>query len=779
MVTQSQPVADARAANSPAVHDAIARACASIAPAWPLDNLIAVSPLWPKIHARFDRAAAETRALSGAHLFMTPDDEAPRARPPASAHAARRSRRALFLDVLDELSPPSEHERWREIVLDRTSDLCARHFDDGQASLALSIHESLLARALEDLVEDRALASLHAHYPTLVDEFGDQPEALVAATLDELAIPPEQHASYLSALLFDVLGWASHCAYRRWSAEQRGQSDPYLVELLAVRAAWDLHLWRAHRSPAIEAAWKRAITQWRTDDERARSDTKRSIAALRAAEEDYQCSLFAALASTERAPRVEPPAAQLVFCIDVRSEPMRRAIEACDASVATLGFAGFFGLPIEHVELGADTSTPQLPGLLAPKYRATSVASEPRALVARARRAVRGAIGSLAKGAASSFAFVDAAGALFAGAFARESTGLAKGASRAEPRAFRLTRCSDGAEIDANERATLAESMLRAMSLTGDFAPIVAFIGHDTRCRNNAHEASLACGACGGHGGAINAQIAASLLEDPDVRRALAERGIAIPERTKFVWGLHETTTETVTLSSSEATEDPTLRSLSETLARATRHVRRMRAARLGLERLDDRALEAELFARASDWSEVRPEWGLANNAALVVAPRDRTRGADLDGRVFLHEYRAELDRDHAILAQIMAAPMVVAHWINMQYYASTVDPERFGSGNKTLHNVVGGHIGVLEGARGDLRIGLPLQSLHDGSRWVHTPLRLTVLIEAPAEGIDAVIERNATVRQLVENEWVLLFRITEDGTVRAHRSSRRGVGRD
>ena len=55
----------------------------------------------------------------------------------------------------------------------------------------------------------------------------------------------------------------------------------------------------------------------------------------------------------------------------------------------------------------------------------------------------------------------------------------------------------------------------------------------------------------------------------------------------------------------------------------------------------------------------------------------------------------------------------------------SVADNRRFGSGNKVLHNIVGGAIGVLEGNGGDLRVGLPMQSLHNGRAWMHEPLRL------------------------------------------------------
>ena len=171
-------------------------------------------------------------------------------------------------------------------------------------------------------------------------------------------------------------------------------------------------------------------------------------------------------------------------------------------------------------------------------------------------------------------------------------------------------------------------------------------------------------------------------------------------------------------------------------------------------------ALLRSLQRRAGDWSETRPEWGLAGNAAFVAAPRRRTAHLDMGGRAFLHDYDPDHDEDASLLRQILTAPVVVAHWINMQYYASTVDNAQFGSGNKVLHDVVGGTLGVFEGFGGDLRTGLPLQSLHDGQRWQHVPLRLSVYVEAPAERIDAVLETEPKVRNLVENGWLHLLQI-------------------
>ncbi|MEQ8517082.1 MAG: Na-translocating system protein MpsB, partial [Chromatocurvus sp.] len=120
-----------------------------------------------------------------------------------------------------------------------------------------------------------------------------------------------------------------------------------------------------------------------------------------------------------------------------------------------------------------------------------------------------------------------------------------------------------------------------------------------------------------------------------------------------------------------------------------------------------------------------------------------------------------ELQHRKALLTVL--APVVVASWISLQYYGSTVAPETFGAGNKLLHNVVGG-IGVFEGNGGLLRGGLPWQSIHDGETYSHEPLRLSVCIEAPREAMTDILERHEGVRALFDNRWLHLFAMDDRG---------------
>lgn len=239
--------------------------------------------------------------------------------------------------------------------------------------------------------------------------------------------------------------------------------------------------------------------------------------------------------------------------------------------------------------------------------------------------------------------------------------------------------------------------------------------------------------------------------------------GLEIPAETVFVAALHNTTTQEIqgfdldllTTASQERWQQATeLFAAAGEIVRAQLASSSMQHTKV----VDAVGLFKAFRQRANDAAQTRPEWGLANNASFILAPRVRTRHLNLAGRAFLHEYDAEADHDGSLLEQLMTAPMLVTHWINWQYHASTCEPVKLGSGNKLLHNVVGGCIGVFEGNGGDLRIGLSKQSLHNGQQWMHEPLRLTVVILASQRQIERVINQHATIRHLLDHGWLHLW---------------------
>jgi hypothetical protein len=787
---------------SPAgLEEAVERACARIAPTWPLDRFIAVNPFWNFIDAPLPEVSARLSSLSGSRLLMPrawyreqwragrfqaehlrealvqlgSSRTVERMKALLELDAPPPPRRARVADVLDTRRDLVHGVSWRDFVTHSLSQFCAAYFDQGQAQLGPDRRGGLYASWYRQAQEDRSPALLMGlkEYHGLVRELPGDAGALIASALTALDVAPAEREHYLTSLLLDINGWAAWCAYLRWTARLEGRSDGHLVELLAIRLAWE---WLLHRSggQGVAARWQVAMAGWNAIDRAAEESQADDWVLHRALEIAYQETLCRQLPTGLGKRRVSTPSVQAVFCIDVRSEVFRRALELQSPSVQTLGFAGFFGLPIEYQPLASPATRPQLPGLLAPRLRVTDT-QVPEEVASR--RAGRLDFGSLWKqfktGAVSGFSFVEALGLFSAGKLVKDSLGLGRpvplperaGLSDAEHahRKPRLTGVAGGGELAVAARCELAAGILRAMSLTRGFARLVVLLGHGSETVNNPHAAGLDCGACCGQTGEVNARAVAALLNEPEVREGLRARGIDVPGSTRFVAGLHNTTTDAVELfdldelPGSHQEEVATLRGW---LNEAGHWTRAERAVNLGLPGLEGEALREAVSARARDWSQVRPEWALANNAAFIVAPREHCRHVDLAGRSFLHDYRWEEDTDFAILELIMTAPMVVTHWINLQYYASTVDNARYGSGNKVLHNVVGGNVGVFEGNGGDLRIGLPMQSVHDGSRWMHTPLRLSVFIEAPRPAIERVLEKHPHVRQLVENEWLYLFQL-------------------
>ncbi|MEP7116919.1 MAG: DUF2309 domain-containing protein, partial [Acidobacteriota bacterium] len=782
--------------------DAIRRASARIAPAWPLDRFIAVNPFWGMVEWPLPEVAAKLQSLSGAQLLMPRAwyrqaysegrlrDEHLQAALEESGSLATLaglgalleqdepapSRRARVVDIVDAGRNPGPQMSWRAFVTHAVSQFCASYFDDGQAQVGPARDGGLYASWRRFAATDRS-PSLLMGEPSCRTYAQDLPvtaRALIETALSALNVPPLEQETYLWSLLLDQNGWASWCAYRRWTARLAGDDDDSISELLAIRLAWEWILYRTG-GDAVTQRWTVAMASW-PRLEAAEAASRPGDWLLQTAMEIAEREpVLRALPSSFRTARPTAATVQAVFCIDVRSEVFRRALEASAPSVQTLGFAGFFGVPMDYQPLGAPTARPQLPGLLAPRLRASDTGLGTEAEERRARYLdLAAAWNSFKKDALSTFTFVEALGITYAGKLIGDSFGLragygfdSAGLSREmdAARKPRLIGWANGGALDLDARCELAAGMLRGMSLTREFARIVVLAGHGSATRNNPHATGLDCGACCGQTGEVNARVAAALLNDTEVRQGLAQRGVHLPDSTWFVAALHNTTTDEVALfdlAELPPSHREDLDTLRSWLEEAGARTRTERARRLGLEGVDRSELHRVMRARTTDWAQVRAEWGLANNAFFIVAPREHCRHVDLQGRAFLHEYRHEEDEGGAVLELIMTAPMVVAHWINFQYYASTVDNARYGSGNKVLHNIVGGHLGVFEGNGGDLRIGLPMQSVHDGERYVHTPLRLSVFIEAPRSAIDGVLNKHANVRALVANGWLSLYQLDE-----------------
>ncbi len=789
-----------------------------IAPLWSLESFVAVNPWFGVADHRVDEAAIRMQRVAGARSTMprawyrtaiedgriedrhlerslAAAREAARQRAeilrhlPADAHALRailatdrEGRRAASDPVVADAARQATGVAWDELVRDRVSAWASDHFDEGQAAWSspfagLGVWAAWRADASIDRTpEVLGLPGFRAFVGSLPEDATAARAELIAA----LDLPTAELELYFHRLLMQVGGWSAWTRRRGFEAELRDGDDASASDFLTILMAWEVGLLRGFDAFRVETVWRELRRKARQgpDRERAEADVRIDLLlqdAFEHAEHERMVARFANHADTTTVETPdERPLLQAAFCIDVRSEVLRRALERIAPRTETIGFAGFFGVSLDYHPPGGDRRQALCPVLLTPGAEARDrVVGDPAeteriGAVRALRRRASSAWKSFKMGAVSCFGFVGPVGLAYAAKLVGDGFGLtrpspAPGTDGLGP--SERARLVPEMDLPLEGRVDTAEFILRGMSLVGNFARIVLLAGHGSTTANNPHATGLDCGACGGRAGDVNARVAAALLNEPEVRRGLRRRGIEIPEDTIFLGGRHDTTTDQVALLDAASVPPSHAEDLDRVrrwLREAGEAVRRERAPALGLER-ESPDVDARVLERARDWSQVRPEWGLAGCSTFVAAPRERTAGLDLGGRAFLHSYDWGGDADFGVLELILTAPVVVASWISLQYFGSTVDNEVFGSGNKTLHNVVG-TVGVLEGNGGDLRVGLPMQSVHDGDRPVHEPLRLNVIVEAPREAMTAVIERNEHLRHLLDNGWMHLWAMGASG---------------
>ena len=490
----------------------------------------------------------------------------------------------------------------------------------------------------------------------------------------------------------------------------------------------------------------------------------------------------------------ERPLAQGIFCIDARSESFRRHLEA-QGLYETFGYAGFFGVPMSYVSFDSHDHMALCPILLTPKVEVTEM---PRmGQNDRMREYFSGTrwhhlshhlFHDLKHNPIASFILIDVLGmffgiglvgkTLFRTSFDTVKNWIHNWFGKPVDTHIPVDRLRGKEEKDIppgqltqgftpQEQYAFVEGGLRVIGLTKNFGRFVMVCGHGSQSDNNPYFAALDCGACGGSHGDPNARVFAAMANNPEVRRILKEHGLVIPEDTWFLPAKHNTTTDRVTLydlSDVPSTHIEDLKRLMKDLEQAGTHQAMERCHRIpgAPAKASPQKAFAHVRTRSMDWANSRPEWGLSGNAAFLIGRRALTKGLDLGGRVFLHSYDPDSDPEGSLLEKIMTAPLIVGELISLTYYFSAVDPWIYGSGSKVIHNMVAG-VGVMLGSQSDLQKGLPLQSVNDGARHYHEPMRLLAIIEAPSDRIQAIIQKHTFLQHIFHNQWMNLMALDPD----------------
>ena len=674
--------------------------------------------------------------------------------------------KGFYVCVLLHLASGPTPRRWMRSASARAKGLLSGKVSPQRCILETAARMGVEEEGLEELVQATLLAM--PGWPGMFVQLKARPDLAPAP------MPPTELVEFVAVrLLLDE-------AAGRHIAKSKGQpllpKDPQIAVTEEHSPAWALFT-AARRlgvSPAQlrEPAVAEAIRGLLDDYDNVR---RRSIWQL-AFERRYRITILdGVLAHGKSVAELAMPAprAQIVTCIDDREESLRRHIEEIDGAYQTFGVAGYYGVSMYYQALGDPHSTPLCPANVVPKHlikelpqdvkewERVSAGERKRGVLAEGLRVGQNTLfrgGLLTLGGLGQLLPM-AGRVLFPGAYARLKSARERPATELQLLAESPPLTEHGLQLgfSLEEMVAIAQRFLEDMSLVKDFAPLVVVLGHGSRSMNNPHEAAHDCGACGGGRGGPNARAFAAMVNRADVRAALQDLGIQIPEQTWFLGGYHNTADDQIEFYDLEdlpshlvETFGRTQRDLDQARARdAHERCRRFESADLDME--DFGAALTHVEMRVEDLAQPRPEYGHCTNALCVVGDRAFTRGLFLDRRVFLQSYDPEMDPDLSILERVLAMVGPVGAGINLEYYFSFVDPDRYGSNTKLPHNITG-LLGVMDGHSSDLRVGLPWQMVE-----IHEPIRLLNIIQATPEQLLEILERQPELRALVVNRWILV----------------------
>jgi uncharacterized protein YbcC (UPF0753/DUF2309 family) len=753
------------------IQERIDKAATTVGSVWPIHSFVTANPLSGFEDMPFGEAVTQAADLLGGRGYPSPElfrtaletgQIDPERLDAELAERGYEDDPETLLERMDtgvEATPPDADVERVDRVL--TKWLSA-FLDEGQAQWPMPNRADGFYGAV------RSVAAYDGRIPDdgVVADLPESPIEAIASVLEPY--PESQWVAVFEEQFAALPGWVGFIKQRAaddgvWQSTYPITLEEYLAVRLALLDGFGVD---------VEPSTGPDSTAADATDELAEAFLSAWEASYRSELVERVAAESAALADSDPTGR---PDAQLVFCIDTRSEIIRRHVEET-GDYETYGYAGFFGIPMEYQGYDAEVSAAACPPILDPQHRISEIPTD-RETQARhdrwsaLREAASETTETLKTNPAAAFGFVESAGSGYGLALAARTlvpgrvSDLLEAVDDAVPATHEF--CEQIVDhqhayvgdlpvgLTHEEQVEYAATAFESMGWE-EFGRLVVFAGHASETTNNPYESSLDCGACAGNPGGPSARVLATICNDEAVRAALRDRGVDVPEDTVFVAGQHNTTTDEVELFADGVPESHAddLEQLRADLATARENATAERAASMGA---DGSAGVRETERRAADWAETRPEWGLAGNAGFVVGPRALTSDLDLDGRTFLHSYDWSTDPDGDALETILTGPMVVTQWINSQYYFSTVDNAVYGSGSKVTQNPVG-NVGVYQGNGGDLMTGLPLQSLMaaDGDPY-HQPLRLSTVVHAPVERVTDVLAAHETLAELLDNDWLSL----------------------
>lgn len=678
---------------------AIQQSWQKLAPMWPLDNLIAANYL-----AGFEDLSF-TDALKQGQIYL------------------QTAYKIFEIKTINTITI-----KWLQVF-----------FDEGQAAITMPMRKNgFLNAMLNLLIHDKKICSKNHKLYFWLKNLPHNNTAIIDNCLNLLQIQNKDFAEFIFLILTTLPGWAM---YIKYCTDIRPNTNiSYQItqnDYIAFRLIITCFIWPQARM----------LLQYHAENKK-KCNVDNYIQSIQNTEQTYRQQLITKLKlklqNTNNTSTNKEIFAQIICCIDTRSELLRRQLERC-GKYKTFSMAGFFGIPLYVKDQITEKSYSSFPFLIKNFHNLQDKLINFRNLQVSGFEQLtlhKKIYNSLKYAFISSFVLAEAWGiisgllmilrCIFPG-YLRKLTN--------DQKILLDKKFTDKILniIPLDKQIYYAHNALQSIGLIKNFSPLVVICGHGSTNTNNPFSGLLDCGACGGRQGALNASILAIILNNTLVRDALNEKSINIPQETIFIAAQHNTTTQELQFFYTDKDNKNTQQKIN-TIQNDWQQIN---------------TCNDENLVKAVDWAETRPEWGLAKNAAFIIGPRHITEDINLSGQVFLHSYEPFQDENNKILSSILTAPLRVAQWINNQYLLASIDNITYGGGSKVTTNITG-KIGIMQGNSSDLMNSLPLQSLYQNDKIAyHQPQRLFAVIFASRQAIDYVIQQEKKLHNLLCNQWI------------------------